>query len=127
MSSISVISSQIAYQYLKNQISSDVEEFWVLALSSKKCLLASRMIFRGTVDRCVIHPRDIFRFAIQQNASSLLVAHNHPSGDCKPSSEDVRITDNLIQAAQLLQIPIVDHLVLTTETYYSFKDRGHII
>ena len=98
--------------------------FWALALGPKKTLLASRMIFRGTVDSCLVHPRDIFRFACLQNASSLLVAHNHPSGDLSPSPEDLRFTRQLLRAAEVMEIPVVDHLIVTRETYASLRTDG---
>ena len=84
------------------------------------------MLFRGTVDSCLIHPRDIFRFACVNNASSLLIAHNHPSQDCTPSDHDHSITKRLVKAGKLLQMPIVDHVILTDEDYYSFADNGQI-
>lgn len=127
MQEISIISSQKAFYILKNLMDSEVEEFWVMALNSKKQIIESKMIFRGTVDRCVIHPRDIFRFALLKNASSILIAHNHPSGDCYPSLEDIQITEDIFEISKLIQIPVVDHIVIATNGYYSFKDSGRLL
>ena len=119
-----VVSAEKAFEVLKNELSHDSEEFWVLALGPKKTLLRHRMLFRGTVDSCLVHPRDIFRFACQENASSLLVAHNHPSGDLIPSLEDLRFTRQLVRAAEMMEIPIVDHLILTKTGYSSLRSDG---
>lgn len=119
-----ITTAERAFFAIKDLIGRDVEEFWALALGPKKNLIASRMIFRGTVDSCVVHPREIFRFAYQTNASSLLVAHNHPSGDLIPSMEDLRFTRQLVNAAALMEIPIVDHLILTETGYASLRAEG---
>ncbi len=119
-----ITSAERAFDAIRNLVSSDVEEFWALALGPKKNLLASKMIFRGTVDSCLVHPRDIFRFACDSNASSVLVAHNHPSGDLIPSMEDLRFTRQLVRASQLMEIPIVDHLILTAKGYSSLRSDG---
>lgn len=121
---VEITSAEKAFETLRDKVSVDVEEFWALALGPKKTLLASRMIFRGTVDSCLVHPRDIFRFACLENASSLLVAHNHPSGDLAPSQEDLRFTRQLLKAADVMEIPIVDHVILTRTGYASLRSDG---
>lgn len=118
-----ITSAERAYRILKPMMQSDVEEFWVLALGPKKELLRVRMLFRGTVDSCQVHPRDIFRFACLQNASSLIIAHNHPSGDLMASEPDLRLTERLIDAATLMEIPLVDHLILTLSGFSSFARK----
>src|SRR6185312_5767265 len=81
-------------------------------------------LFRGTVDGCFFHPRDVFRYAIVHNASALIVAHNHPSGSPRPSPEDIEITRQLEAAGELLQVPIVDHVIITRRGYFSFLEAG---
>ncbi len=120
----SITSAEAAHSVLKKLMRKDVEEFWALALGPSKLLLRAEMIFRGTVDACLIHPRDVFRFACSANASSLLVAHNHPSGDPRPSEQDILITRKLIRAASLFEIPLLDHLILTHDNYVSFAVEG---
>lgn len=112
-----------AYETLKVQMRNDIEEFWALALGPGKLLLAAEMIFRGTVDACLIHPRDVFRFACRTNASGLIIAHNHPSGDSRPSEQDLLMTRRLVEAADLFEIPILDHLILVDGGYSSFADE----
>jgi DNA repair protein RadC len=84
------------------------------------------MLFRGTVDSCFVHPRDVFRFAIAENASSLLVAHNHPSGELIPSMEDLRFTRQLVAASALMEIPVVDHVILSSRGYASLRQDGWV-
>lgn len=114
-----ILTAEHALEALKYLIDSDVEEFWALALGPSKTLLQSKMIFRGTVDSCLVHPRDIFRFACLMNASSLIVAHNHPSGDTRPSAQDILFTKQLIRASKLLEIPILDHIIVSSHGFSS--------
>lgn len=118
-----IITAHIAYTCLKDLMTEDVEEFWALALGPKKNLIKSKMIFRGTVDSCLVHPRDIFRFACTENASSLIVAHSHPSGDPEPSDEDILFTRTLVRAAGVMQIPVLDHLIVTKKSYSSLAQN----
>ncbi len=118
--------SQIAQRKMRQVISFEIEEFWVMALNSGKQSLALECLFRGTVDACLIHPRDIFRFACKHNASGLIVAHSHPSGDAFPSDMDLLMTEKLMAASEIFQIPILDHLILTKTSYISFLDQGFL-
>lgn len=121
-----VNSASVALSHLRHLRHSEVEEFWVLALHSNRSVIAKECVFRGTVDACPVYPRDVFRLACRLNAASILVAHNHPSGDNRPSSSDLQVTETLLQAAQILQIPIVDHLIVTNKKYFSFLESGLI-
>lgn len=118
-----ITSAERAYRILKPLLRTDVEEFWAMALGPKKELIRARMLFRGTVDSCQVHPRDVFRFGYIHNASALLVAHNHPSRDPLPSEQDLRLTERLIEAGQLLELPVVDHLILTVDGFSSLARR----
>lgn len=116
---LEISSAEAAFRKLRALRQSEVEEFWVLALGPRKTLISSRMIFRGTVDSCLVHLRDVFRYACEENASAILVAHNHPSGDTNASAEDILFTRRLIEAGRLLDIPVVDHLIVTSDRYAS--------
>jgi DNA repair protein RadC len=122
---LEITSSERAYEVLKCHLVAEVEEFWAMALSSSKKVLAVKMLFRGTVDNCQVHPRELFRFACLSHASSLVIAHNHPYGTAEPSYQDIALTLSLIQAARLIEIPILDHLILTQKDYVSLADRGY--
>lgn len=117
-------SSRKAYELVKKSISTETEEVWVLALNSNLELLNKELIFKGTADKCLIHPRDIFRFLCRNNAISYILAHSHPSGNSKPSKEDLKITKQLYIASQLFEIHMADHLIVTKNDYFSFADYG---
>jgi DNA repair protein RadC len=107
------------------------ESLRVLLLDAKLRLIRSEEIMRGSVSECMAHPREIFRHAIIQSAYAVVVLHNHPSGDPSPSAADIRITRSLREAAQLLQINLIDHIILGSPDggrvpYYSFKEAGHL-
>lgn len=121
-----ITSPRQAYLHFKRLLTADIEEFWACALNADKEVVASACLFRGTVDQCPFHPRDVFRFAYTHNASSLIVAHNHPSGQVEPSAQDLSITEQLLSAAGILQVPVVDHLILSRRRYFSFLEKGLI-
>jgi DNA repair protein RadC len=121
---LEVITAQQAHCHLRSLMSPDVEEFWVLALGPSKQLLCSKMLFRGTVDSCTVHPRDIFRFACLQNASSVIIAHNHPSNDPEPSDSDLQLTEDLVALGRLIQIPVLDHLIISDTRFVSLARRN---
>ncbi|NJL23818.1 MAG: JAB domain-containing protein [Calothrix sp. SM1_5_4] len=124
-----ITSPQSAVQFFHPRFAGvDVEEFWVAALNSVKDVTACSRLFRGSADHCLFHPRDVLRFARVNNASSFIVAHNHPSGDPRPSDEDIRITTRLTALAAIVQIPLVDHVILAPGgRYYSFLEGGALL
>lgn len=115
-----------ANNYLRRVMRFEQEEFWVLCLSSSLRLLCARKVFLGTVDRCLVHPRDIFRFAIQKNASRIMVAHNHPMGGTTPSQEDLAITKRLVSVGELIGIPVVDHIIVDKNQFHSLSQAGQL-
>lgn len=117
-------SAEAAFRNLLDLRQAMTEEFWVLSLTAGKRLIEKKMIFRGAVDHCPIHPREIFRFAILSNASCILVAHNHPHEDVTPSFQDIQVTRNLIKASKIVGIPTVDHLILAKDKYLSLAECG---
>lgn len=85
-----------------------------------------RVIFEGTLNASVFHPREIFRYAIENAANSIVLAHNHPSGDPQPSQEDIRATKQLIEAGNQIGIKVLDHIIIGDGTFISLKEEGHI-
>jgi len=100
------------------------EVFYALLLDTKNRLLRKVRISEGSLGASLVHPREAFRPAIREAAASVLFLHNHPSGDPTPSSEDRRVTDRLKRAGELLGIPVLDHVVVGRDRYYSFADSG---
>ncbi|NJL82561.1 MAG: DNA repair protein RadC [Chloroflexaceae bacterium] len=99
------------------------ERFACVMLDVKNCLLASQVITIGTATETLIHPRELFREVIRQGATKLIVAHNHPSGNLSPSQEDIALTRQLLQAAQFLKIPLLDHLILGKGDHLSLRSQ----
>jgi len=103
----------------------DREMFIVLAVNVRNKITGIHTVSVGSLDTSIVHPREVFKFAILANASSIIVAHNHPSGDTTPSTDDVELTKRLKQASEILAIDLLDHIVLGHDgQYLSFRDRG---
>ena len=100
------------------------EKFIALALNTKNHVTAVLPVSSGSLNASIVHPRELFQRAILANCASLILAHNHPSGDPVPSPEDIALTRKLIDAGLLLDIPVLDHIVLGYGCYVSFKERG---
>jgi DNA repair protein RadC len=97
------------------------ERFAIVMLDVKNQLIASQVITIGTATETLAHPREIFREAIRQSATRIIIAHNHPSGSVEPSHEDIALTKQLLEAAQVLNIPLLDHLILGNGDYQSLR------
>ena len=110
---------------------SGVETFRVLLLNVRRRLLDIQVVSNGTLDTILVHPREVFRGAIASNASAIIIAHNHPSGDPSPSEADIKVTRDLIRAGQLLKIEVLDHVIVGQATperpkdYTSLRELGY--
>ena len=103
------------------------ERFMALYLNAQNHPIMVREISRGSLTASIVHPREVFKAAILDNANAVIVAHNHPSGHLKPSPEDRAITRRLAEAGRILGIQVLDHLIITDGAdYYSFADDGKI-
>ena len=102
------------------------EKFAVLMLDVQNCLIGTQVITVGTATETLVHPREIFRESIKQGATNLIVAHNHPSGNLQPSQQDIELTQQLLEGAQYLDIPLLDHIILGNGEYNSLKQGEYI-
>jgi DNA repair protein RadC len=102
------------------------EEFHVLLLNTQHAVVRDAPITRGTLDASLIHPREVFRLAIAENAASIILTHNHPSGDPTPSPDDRSVTRQLVEAGAVLGIPVMDHVIIGDGRYLSFVEAGLI-
>jgi len=100
------------------------EEFWILLLDRGNRIKSKELISKGGVSQTIADPKIIFKTALQKNACSIILAHNHPSGNLQPSPSDLNLTRQLQAAGNLLEIFIMDHIILTDKGYFSFKDDG---
>lgn len=114
----------VAAMLLPQYGSRPVEHFGVVLLDTKHRVLRTRVISVGTLDASVVHPREVFREAAASGAASLVLFHNHPSGDPDPSPEDVQLTRRLAAAGRLMGIDVIDHVVLAEVRYCSFREKG---
>ncbi len=105
--------------YLDN---TDREEFIVLALDTKNQPIAIHTVSIGTLNSSLVHPREVYKMAILSNAASIILSHNHPSGDTKPSQEDISITKRLSECGDIIGIKVLDHVIIGDNKYLSFKD-----
>lgn len=101
-----------------------VEQFRVVLLDAKGRVIGEELISQGTLTSSMVHPREVFAPAIRQSAHSVIVVHNHPSGDPTPSADDREITTRLVDAGHIVGIRVVDHVVIGDGTYVSFQERG---
>ncbi len=100
------------------------EEFYVICLNARKEIIAARKMFVGTVETTIIHPRDIYKYAIANNSSYVVFTHNHPTGDITPSPEDIDVTKKLINCGDLMNVKVLDHIIYSSETFFSFRENG---
>lgn len=108
----------------ENEVDRDREHLWTISLNNASKILNIELVSMGTINQTLVEPMEVFSIPLQKRAVSLILIHNHPSGEIKPSEADKDITDRLIQAGILLKVPILDHLIITEKTYMSFKDTG---
>ena len=102
------------------------ERFIVFWLSTSGKVTGFELVSEGTLDASLVSPREVFRGAIVATASSIILAHNHPSNSLEPSKQDIEITKQLVQAGLIIDIPVKDHIIFGTDTYTSFVDRGYM-
>ncbi len=122
----SVSSSQESYQYLKGFLADkDHEEFWIICLNQGNKLICSHLISKGGITGTVVDSRQVFRTAINTpRCVSIILAHNHPSGQLRPSQADIQLTSKLVAAGRGVDINVLDHLIIGAGGYYSFSDEG---
>ena len=114
-------------QIVKPMISDPNKEFFMaLYLNTKNGVLKQEVISIGSLNANIVHPREIFKTACMISASSIIVAHNHPSGDPTPSREDIEITKKLHEAGKMMGIELLDHVIIGYDRYYGFKESGQL-
>ena len=102
------------------------ENFNIAILNTKKEVESIRHISTGTLNATIVHPRDVFQIAIRENAHTIILIHNHPTGDPTPSIEDINITNRLVEVGNIVKIDVIDHIIIGDNTYYSFLENNLI-
>ena len=111
------------YQLIKSKLKDyHKEHFYIIALNSRNHSIVEVSV--GSLNASIVHPREVFAEAIKNKAASVIFAHNHPSGDTEPSEEDLEITKRLVEAGKILGITVLDHVIITQKSYFSFKDNN---
>lgn len=124
---IQVITADDAYDVLKSVWDENridlLEEFKIILLDVKSCVLGVSSISTGGISTCIIDPKIVFATALKANSSSIILAHNHPSGDLNPSEADIKITKQLVEAGKMLTMPVFDHIILTSAGFFSMAEN----
>lgn len=122
---VRVTSPEIVAEVLMDEMSClNKEHFRTVILDTKNQIICIENISIGTLNASIVHPRDVFKAAIKNNGNSVILVHNHPSGDTTPSSEDINITKRLVEGGNLMGIKVLDHLIVGNGTYLSMKEKN---
>ncbi len=122
-----IITSQHAFEILHPVMADkQYEEFWMIAINRANHFISSKRISDGGITGTVVDIRRIFKLALEENATSIIIAHNHPSGNLDPSEADKKITKSLVDAGKTMDIQVKDHLIISYNGFYSFADDGQI-
>jgi len=120
-----IANSEDAYLILKNQLSGlHTEEFWAVYLNQSNKIVHIAKLTEGGINQSIVDVRILFRLALDYYSTGIIIAHNHPSGSLKPSREDVGITQKIKEAGGFFSIQLLDHLIITENSYFSFSDEG---
>jgi len=127
LKNVKLTSADIVYKYYKNKIGDKKQEyFYAVYLDNGKKIIGDKLLFIGTVNYSLVHPREIFKEAYLLGASAIICVHNHPGGNPLPSKQDYEITNNLIEASKILGIKFLDHIIICKNNYYSFLENNDI-
>lgn len=125
--SIKLNSSELVYKFYKEKIGDKKQEyFYCIYLDNGKKIINEKLLFIGTANYSLVHPREIFKEAYLLGATAIICVHNHPGGNPLPSSQDYDVTNNLIEAGKILGIKLLDHVIICKNNYYSFLENNDI-
>ena len=121
---IKLNSTSKVFEYFKDIFYNESQEnFYAVYLDTKSNLISFKLLFIGTINSSIVHPREIFKYAFLESAASIIVMHNHPSGDPTPSSVDIELTKHLFQIGDIVGIKVLDHIIFAKDNYYSFYNN----
>ena len=122
-----ILSPIDAYEMIKEQLEGlDREQFIIACLNTKNEPTNITVVSVGSLNKAIVHPREVFKTAILSNAASIMAFHNHPSGETTPSQQDIQLTNRLYEAGELLGIKLLDHLIIGDGTFTSLKEKGYL-
>jgi DNA repair protein RadC len=121
-----VRSPEDAAKYFSDLAILDQEHFEAIFLNTKNVVIGRKNIFKGSLSASIVHPRELFKEALRLSAASIIVAHNHPSGNTSPSREDIDVTKRLVEAGKITGIEILDHVIIGQGNFTSLKEKGYV-
>lgn len=127
---IKIMNSDDLYKIMQSillreqRVDQDREHFWTVCLNTANVIMNIELVSMGNVFSTGVLPMEVYSIPLQKRAVNLIFVHNHPSGELKPSKEDKDVTDRLIQVGKFVDIPVLDHMIISNESYYSFADSG---
>jgi DNA repair protein RadC len=107
---------------MESEVDKNKEHFWTFGLNTRNRVLYVELVTLGLLDQTIVHPREVFRFAIMKGVKSIIIAHNHPSGDCTPSDRDAALTRKMRECGNVLGIHVLDSLVVSDSGYFSYSE-----
>jgi DNA repair protein RadC len=110
----------------EHEIDQNKEHFWAIGVNNKNVVQYIELVSLGTINESIVHPREVFRLAIMKGVASIIVVHNHPSGELEPSIDDTKTTKRLVDGGDLLGIQVLDHIIITKDSFLSLKQEGYI-
>ena len=117
--------TSLVFDYYKDRLSNlNQEYFYCVYLDNKKKVIKDKLLFIGTLNYSVVHPREVFKNAYLVSAAGIILVHNHPTGNVIPSKQDIDLTKNIISVGNILGIKVVDHVIIGKNNYYSFLENG---
>lgn len=122
-----ISSSSDIVPFVQNYAVCKKEHFLLVTLNGSHEIIQIHVISVGTLNRTLIHPREIFGAAIREDAAAIIVCHNHPSGNCEPSEEDIQVTHNLERVGEIMGIELLDHIIVCRDSYFSFVDSKMLL
>lgn len=127
LKNIKLTSAELVYKYYKEKLGDKKQEyFYAVYLDSNKKIIEDKLLFLGTVNYSLVHPREVFKESYLLGASAIICVHNHPGGNVLPSKQDMDITNNLIEVSKILGVKFLDHIIISKNNYYSFLENNDI-
>jgi len=118
-----ICSPQDMYERMKDLVKADQESFWVIGFNHRNKEIYNDCLFIGGIDKCITEPIILFKRLLMVGASSFIIVHNHPGGECNPSKEDISLTNRIKAGSDILNLDLFDHIVISDDGYYSFKEH----
>ena len=127
LNGIKLTNVELVFNYYKDMLKDETQEcFYCVYLDVTKKVIKDKLLFKGTLNYSLVHPREVFKEAFLLNATAIICVHNHPSGNIKPSKQDIEITNNLVELGLIHGIKVLDHVIISDNSYYSFLENNKI-